>query len=61
MGGGVREQGLRAGGGEVVSGVGGTQALERVKRTVLQPGDRLHVDAYGNLHIAVALGAASHP
>ena len=41
--------------------VGPALIEEHASTTVLQPGDRLHVDAYGNLHIAVALGAASHP
>jgi hypothetical protein len=27
---------------------------EHATTTVLQPGDRLHVDAHGNLHIDVA-------
>ncbi len=41
--------------------VGPALIEEHASTTVLQPGDRLHVDAYGNLHIAVALGAALHP
>jgi N-methylhydantoinase A len=39
--------------------VGPALIEEHASTTVVQPGDRLHVDAYGNLHIAIALGASS--